>query len=206
MTEAAPDPRDRIIQKHAPAVMVPRHGTLDTPTKSGHRFLVASDGLWMEVKRPWLHARVAVGYSEIQLPYGDVGELLQYAFSEADIRAIEYRFLQDAARAFPNECAAWAVYDDTTGRLDYRPLIADEASPASVKYHTPRLADHEHLAIDIHSHGALGAGFSGTDDDDDAGDVKYAIVVGNLDAEITYARRLCLNGYFLPLDDREEMA
>jgi PRTRC genetic system protein A len=194
------DPRDRLLQAHAPAVMVPRHGVLALPHKPGHRFLVASDGVWLEVLRPWLHARVPVAVSEIPLPFGDVGQVLTYAFTEVDVRAVERRFLQDAERAFPNECAAWAVYDENTGRIEYRPLVADAASPASVTFHRPALASHEHLAIDIHSHGALGAGFSGTDDEDDAGEVKYAIVLGNINGELSRARRLCLQGLFVDLD------
>lgn len=191
------DHRDRILQAHAPAIMVPRHGTLALLDKPGHRYLVASDGVWIDVLRPWMQARAQVAYSDIALPFGDVGRFVQFAFGPADIGAIQQRFLQDAMRAFPNECAAWGVYDENTGALEYRPLIADEASPASVKYSTPKLADHEHLAIDIHSHGALGAGFSGTDDEDDAGEVKYAMVIGNINGELSFAQRLCLNGLFV---------
>jgi len=197
------DPRDRILQAHAPVVMVPRHGTLQLPDKPGHRFLAASDGLWLEVLRPWLHARVAVATSEIPLPFGDIGEVISYAWAPVEARAIEQRFLQDAERAFPNECAAWGVYDERTGRLDYWPLIATEASPGSVTFSRPRLEDHLHLALDIHSHGALEAGFSATDDEDDVGEVKYAIVLGNINGDLSFARRLCLQGMFLDdfLDD-----
>ncbi len=206
MTERL-DPRDAILQAHAPAVMVPRHGVLPMMEKPGHRFLVASDGMWLEVVRPWLHARVSIAPAEIPLPFGDIGQVIRYAFPEADIAKIEQRFLQDAVRAFPNECAAWGVYDMLSGRLDYRPLVADSATPASVSFHRPKLADREHLAIDIHSHGALPAGFSGTDDEDDTGEVKHAIVVGNINGELSYARRLCLHGAFVYFgeDGKEEV-
>ena len=93
------DPRDRLLQRHAPAIMVPRHGVLALPHKPGHRFLVASDGMWLEVLRPWLHARVHLGHSEMPLPFGDVGQILTYAFTETDVQAIERRFLQDARPA-----------------------------------------------------------------------------------------------------------
>lgn len=198
MTEARKlDPRDAILQAHTPAVMVPRHGAHEPLAKPGHRFLVASDGLWLEVARPWLHAIVNVGYSEIPLPYGDVGQVVQYAFAVQAMRAIERHFLIDAVEAFPNECAAWGVYDNTSGQLEYWPIVSTKASPANVTFERPRLRDHQHLAIDIHSHGALPAGFSTTDDEDDAGEVKLAIVVGNIGGELSFARRLCLNGYFL---------
>lgn len=198
------DARDRILQAHAPAVMVPRHGTLALPEKPGHRFLIASDGLWLEVLRPWLHARVSIGVSEIPLPFGDVGELIQYAFSGEAVRAMQHRFLQDAERAFPNECAGWGVYDEQSGQLEYRPLIAETASRSSVRFHRPSLQDHEHLAIDLHSHGELAAGFSSTDDEDDAGEVKYAMVVGHVNGEIEWEARLCLLGHFAYPDQPDE--
>ncbi len=191
------DSRDAILQAHAPALMVPRYGALPMMEKSGHRYLIAGDGVWLEVLRPWLQARVNLGPTELPLPFGELTEIIQHAFSRSDIETVRRRFLEDAVRAFPNECAAWAVYDEISGQLEYRPLIADEASPASVSFHRPRLADHEHLAIDLHSHGALAAGFSGTDDADDEGEVKFAVVAGNLDSEITFASRLCLLGLFI---------
>ena len=201
------DPRDRLLQAHAPALMVPRHGALALPDKPGHRFLVASDGIWLEVLRPWLFARVSLGITKIPLPFGDVGQRIEYSFPDSAVRAIERRFLQDAERAFPHECAAWGVYDEHTGALEYRPMIADEASRSSIRFHRPKLADHEHLAIDLHSHGELEAGFSGTDDEDDAGEVKIAVVVGNVNGALTWESRLCLLGTYVYPDaepDRPE--
>ena len=62
------------------------------------------------------------------------------------------------------------------------------------------LAEREHLAIDLHSHGLAPAYFSATDDQDDAGAVKISGVFGNLDQPVpTVALRLCLLGLFIPL-------
>lgn len=191
------DRRDQVLQAHVPVVMVPSFGALPLLEKPGHRYLAAGDGLWLEVLRPWLHARAPVAPAEIPLPYGRVEQRITYAFAQPELAEIEQRFLHDAARAFPNECAAWGVYDDRTGELDYQPLIATEASPGSVSFVRPQLQDHQHLAIDIHSHGAIAACFSGTDDEDDAGEVKYSVVIGNIDTELTFARRLCLLGMFI---------
>lgn len=191
------DPRDAVLQAHTPALMVPRYGALPLMDKAGHRFLVAPDGVWLEVLRPWLHARVPIGYVEIPLPFGPVEELVQYAFGQHAIAGLQARFLEDAHRAFPNECAAWGVYDERDGTLDYRPLISDHASPGSVEFHRPRLADHEHLAVDLHSHGALEAFFSATDDADDIGEVKIAVVAGTINESPTFRSRLCLLGTFI---------
>ncbi len=197
MTPQPLDPRDALLQTHTPAVMVPRFGALPIMENPGHRFLVAGSGLWLEVMRPWLHARVQIGYTELPLPFGAVEQSVQYAFSSLAISALQGFFLADARAAFPDECAAWAVYDERTGDLRYQLLAPDAASPGCITFHRPRLAEHEHLAIDLHSHGALEAFFSATDDADDAGEVKYAVVAGTIDKQPTYATRLCLLGHFI---------
>lgn len=197
MISGALDPRDAILQAHTPAIMVPRYGALPLMDKPGHRFLVAGSGLWLEVLRPWLYAKVQIAYAEMPLPFGAVEHTVQYAFGERDIRALQERFLADAFTAMPNECAAWGVYDEAAGALGYRPLLADAASPGGVSFHRPRLAEHEHLAVDLHSHGALEAFFSATDDEDDEGEVKISVVAGTLDRAPTFASRLCLLGQFI---------
>jgi PRTRC genetic system protein A len=191
------DPRDALLQAHTPAVMVPRFGPLPIMEKPGHRYLVAASGLWLEVLRPWLTARVQVAYSEVPLPFGEVEQSVQYAFRACDLARMIDLFTVDAVAALPNECAAWAVYDERTGALDYRPLPADAASPGGVTFQRPPLADREHLAVDLHSHGAMKAFFSGTDDEDDAGEVKVSVVAGTVDRDATFAIRLCLLGTFV---------
>lgn len=49
------DPRDVALQSVAPVIMVPRYSDLEPLSQNGHRFLVADDGLWLEVYRPWLY-------------------------------------------------------------------------------------------------------------------------------------------------------
>jgi PRTRC genetic system protein A len=193
------DPRDTLLQSHTPAIMVPRYGELPPMDiyKSGHRYLVAEDGLWLELRRPWLHARTPWAAAARPMPYGKVEALVQYAFSQEALHDAYARFVDDAYAAMPNECAGWGVYSERTGALDYRALIALDASPGGVTFHRPLLADHEHLAVDLHSHGAGAAFFSETDDADDAGEVKISVVVGTLDREPTFATRLCLLGEFI---------
>lgn len=194
---AALDPRDALLQSHTPALMVPRYGALPKMDKPGHRYLVAEDGLWIEVLRPWLHALVPWSYTALNLPFGRVTKQVTYAFDDQRLAGLQARFLRDAIAHMPNECAAWAVYDENLGGLEYRLLVADRASPGGVSFQRPRLTEHEHLAIDLHSHGALDAFFSETDDEDDAGEVKISVVVGTLEREPTFATRLCLLGEFI---------
>jgi PRTRC genetic system protein A len=144
---------------------------------------------------------IAIAGSATGLPYGVLQERFDYAFDNDVLEAIIDAFIRDAKLAMPNECAAWGVWNERAGLLEYRPLIADEASPGGVTFHRPRLQPHEHLAVDIHSHGALPAFFSDTDDDDDYGETKIATVVGTLDQEPTVSNRLCVLGHFVEFED-----
>ncbi len=192
------DPRDRVLQLHTPAVMVPRFGPLPDMERHGHRYLVAADGLWLEAKRAWLHARVHASPSALALPFGAITPLMRFAFTDEDLQHLVLRFLLDARAALPNEFAAWGVYED--GALQYAPLLATEASAGGITFLRPALAPEQHLAVDLHSHGMLPAFFSATDDADDTGEVKLAVVAGTLDREPTFATRLCLLGMFIDGD------
>lgn len=193
------DPKDRIILAHAPLVAMPRHTNFPPLEQNGHRFIAAEDGLYIELERPWLHLVQIVAESAMPLPYGPVtDEGRAFAFEEGDVTQLIAQFMVDARAALPAECAGWGVWHEDTQLLEYRPCISIAASVGGVDFHCPRLGDREHLAIDIHSHGALGAGFSPTDDHDDHGAVKLAIVVGNLDRDDPSIRmRLCALGLFL---------
>jgi PRTRC genetic system protein A len=65
----------------------------------------------------------------------------------------------------------------------------------------PELAEHESLAIDLHSHGDGEAFFSEIDDTDDAGEVKISGVLGGLGETGTPSAvfRLNLLGLIIPL-------
>jgi PRTRC genetic system protein A len=193
------DPRDRIILEHAPLVAVPRYGNFEPLQTDGHRILAAADGLWLELRRPWLHLTWPIAESAMPLPYGEMlGDEIHYAWSDEDLQMLISRFTADAVRELPNECAAWGVWNENTQALEYRPLIATSASPGGVTFARPQLAPHEHLAVDIHSHGRLPAFFSATDDADDAGAVKLSIVIGELNAdECSYGQRLCVLGLMI---------
>lgn len=198
------DPRDAILQAHAPAVIVPKFGNFPDLDESGHRYLVAADGLWIEVSRPWLHLRWPVAMSPAPLPYGEViSDEMQFGFDldGAEFRGLMHAFAEQAAAAMPNECAAWFVWNDETHALEYRPLITTAASPGGVNFHRPRLLEHEYLAVDVHSHGALQPFFSETDDEDDAGEVKLSMVIGNVGTRAEDWRiRLCAHGLFVKFE------
>ena len=194
------DPRDWALQQTCPTVVVPKFGTLDPMPEGGHRLLVAVDGLWLEVRRPWLHVRVALARQTIfNVPYGEVSPLTELAFGQVP-PLLKQRFLAEAQAALPNEHAAWLVWDERQALLGYQSLQAIKRGPSTIQYHRPHLAESESLAVDIHSHGHLPAFFSRTDNEDDRGAYKLAIVVGSFGSdELSVAMRLCLGGWFIAL-------
>jgi len=46
---------DAALQTACPTLMVPKYAELPAMDKPGQRFLSASDGLWIEIRRPWMH-------------------------------------------------------------------------------------------------------------------------------------------------------
>ncbi len=194
------DKRDIALQTLTPSVMVPKFSELEQLEQSGHRFCIASDGLWMQVKRPWLELCVPLAQQHIvSMPYGKLEENMQFNFGILP-KAFLQKFLQEARNHLPNECAAWFIWDENTAEMRFEMLVADNATSGSITYQCPVLEDGEHLIADIHSHGEGHAFFSFQDNDDDRTEVKIAIVVGNVDTDTpTMRMRLCANGYFIEL-------
>lgn len=195
------DPRDTILQNLCPTVMVPRFSPLAPLHGPGHRFLAAADGLWLEVQRPWLKLVWPLcSQTDVKMPYGKLQQTIEFAFD----RVPEYfirRFIDDAKEEHPNECGAWLVWNDQTNQLEYRKLRSTSATCASLEVSCPPLLHHEHLAVDLHSHGGdLPAFFSPEDNRDDVGEVKVSVVIGNVYShEITIEMRLCALGVFIKL-------
>ncbi len=194
------DPLDRIVQDHAPVVMVPNRTTLFEMRGYGHRFLAAQDGLWLDVNAPVGQFRLHIAPSEMSLPYGAVAASTVLSFGRiTEHLPLIREFINHAERSLPNEAAAWLVWDafDKTMRLQI--LEPTAASPGSITFARPTLDEHECIAIDIHSHGRMSAFFSSTDDRDDQGETKVSMVIGNVDGELTVAARLCVLGQFVDI-------
>lgn len=194
------NPRDMALQTLTPTVMVPRHEDFTPLASIGHRFLVASDGLWMEIRRAWLYARLPVArQAGVPMPYGVVTPVLELLCGKVP-KQLLVAFEGLAQAALPNETAAVVIWNEVTGEMRLQPLEAVSASAAHVTYKMSETDEGEHVVMDLHSHGASRAFFSGTDDADDATAIKVAGVVGNLDKpEPTYAFRLCALGRFVTL-------
>lgn len=201
------DYRDYITQGVCPTLPVPKFGDLPEPIGSGHCFLVAVDGLWVEITRPWLHMIWPVAkQSDVAIPYGSLRPKVQFAFGKLPAEFIR-TFAEDARAALPNEAAAWLVWNESTplydGFLEYLLLPPASAGSGHIQFERPALAPHQSLAVDLHSHGAGPAFFSATDNQDDAGEVKISGVIGSLSHERgqlpTIEFRICALGITVPI-------
>ncbi len=197
------DIRDQIILQHAPVIACPKYSNdLPPMTANSHRFIATQDGLWIEVHRPWLHLLWPLAVSEIPLPYGTLERTITWPWNRAQLVEQIKRFIAHARDALPNEAAAWVMWSSAApDHLIHLPLEPETATPGSIRYRTLLKAPSESLVIDLHSHGEAPAFWSSTDDEDDTGEVKIAIVVGEVNDNKPAVRiRLCALGLFIDLD------
>ena len=197
---------DQVIQGQFPVHVMERYSAFQPLQDTGHRYLVGKDGLKLEIRRPWLHAVIALHSAPAaELPFGECPADSIDLLCGPIPREFGRRFYSQALANLPNECAAWLVWNEHTKIWDYLELQALSASPAKVDVSRPALADGTWLVMDFHSHGHARAFFSGDDDVDDVSEVKLAGVFGSLGlAEPTVALRACLMGAFANLDSTLE--
>ncbi len=196
---------DTLLQSTCPCVMCPRYEPLELLAADSHRFLIAGDGLYCEVRRPWIHAILKVTSSPIPLPYGQPPELFDLRVHRQDLIAGLGRFIERSRVVAPLEHAAWLTFDPVRNKLDYIEPEVISQGRGHIRYHRPDATPDCLPILDCHSHGNLpeGAFFSGEDDGDDLGDdAKLAFVVGNLDQpEVSVVMRFVGFGLTVDLTD-----
>lgn len=192
------NPLDTFMQKAVPTVIVPRHEPLKFLETIGHRILMASNGVYLEVRRNWLHLIHQIAPIGITLPYGDVQETMGLPFNFP--LDLVRQFYKDALDRFPNECGGWIIHNTETGKFRYELLTSLKASEDYLEVVRPTLVDGENLVIDLHSHGYHIAEFSPLDDADDAHETVISGVIGSLgeNQEPTASFRLCACGVQIP--------
>ncbi len=196
------DSRDALLQELVPTIMVPKYGVLQPLESAGRRFLAASDGLWLEVKTDWLHLTWPLAkQNKVAMPYGTLEKKAEFLYGAFPVHLVR-EFLGYARETFPNECAAWFIWDSAQREFMYRPLRAIRTGVGHLKYERPNLSSNESLVCDMHSHGPEHAYFSRTDDRDDCGETKISGVVGEIGGEGAPSAcfRLCAAGITLPLN------
>lgn len=194
------NPLDIALQSVVPTLMVPKYGNLEPMSGNGHRFLVASNGLWLQVKRNWLDLCMLLSRQyAVAMPYGEVKQVMEFAFGRLPTDLVE-SFAAHAKEVSPMETAAWIVRNRVNGEFRLIMLKSIDVSEAHVHFVRPQLDESEEMVIDLHSHGAFPAFFSGQDDRDDAGEVKISVVVGNCDKPVpSVVARLCALGLMIKL-------
>jgi len=204
-------PLDIALQGACPTVMVPLYGELAPLDAPGHRFLSASDGLWIEINRPWMTLIWPVAtQTDFPAPYGKLEKKIDLAFGKVPTDLIN-QFISDAEIAFPNEFGAWLVWDDQAKQLRYHAMQTIAAGPGHLEAKRPDLAEHESLAVNLHSHGIYPAYFSSEDNFDDRDEVKIAGVFGSFGGKpltsayrnYTSAFRICTGGKFISLGEQK---
>jgi PRTRC genetic system protein A len=192
------NPRDAILQALTPVVPVPRFEALEPGDgATGHRFLVAEDGLWIEAELPWLCARAPLAITATALPFGALKPEVRLKCGPIP-RTLLHEFAEWAQDASPREVAAIITWLPRTGAFSLR-SVTHESGNSHVHWQRPRLAEGEHLVADLHSHGRYDARFSAQDDRDDAGEIKFSVVMGGCDKLVPQlAARLCLLGSYVP--------
>lgn len=171
---------DTVLQQHTPVVMVPMHGEFVPLAEAGHRFLAARDGLWLEVRRPWMHLIWPLAQQRaVSMPFGALTKTVEVAFGRIPTDCLA-EFLADALAAHPNEVGAVIVWNAGTGKLEYRARETVEASRGHLRALWPRVGEDDWVVVDLHSHGDLDAFFSTTDRNDTGSEVVIAGVVGRV--------------------------
>lgn len=193
------DPRDEALQRACPVLAAPLFGALPA-MENGQRVIVASNGVFMQVKRDWLDCIERIGGTDVALPlpYGEVHPSIQFAFGTIPVVLLE-AFIAVGRAELPNEIAGGLIYSAQGQTLRLAIYESVRSTAHGVEYRLPCLAGDESIAVDLHTHGLLPAFWSATDDRDDRS-VKVAGVFGNLDREQPSAAfRLVLNGMYRPL-------
>lgn len=191
------DPKDAAIQAVTPVVVAPRFGAMDPIGDNGQRYVVARDGLYLEIRRPFIHMTLPCSGVGAVTPYGEARARIQLLCGRVPRELLE-RFKVEAAMAAPDEHAAVLTWNQHTRAWRYGEVASSGVSSVSIDYRHPELDPGQWVVVDMHSHGCARAGFSGTDDKDDQGAVKISLVVGNCDVEpMSVEQRICALGMFL---------
>src|SRR5437870_5164923 len=112
---------DVALARSFPVASVPKYGPFEPLAEPGQRLLVASNGLFLEIERNWLHAIVmcGIGVDTLRLPFGNLEQRIELRFGKVPTAFIA-EFIHHARAVAPNELAGVMAYDRATDRLDLR--------------------------------------------------------------------------------------
>jgi PRTRC genetic system protein A len=163
----------------------------------GYNYILAGNGLFIRAENEHLVATIPIFKLEDGRPVRGLAPLdKRVALKHGPIPGLLWRGAYEICLEGPaSECYLAIVWVRDRYELSRPP---QDATAASVSYERP-----QNVVMDLHSHGAMSAFFSTTDDRDDQG-FKVSIVVGHLDKGPWYpdrfASRVCVYGYYAPVD------
>ena len=89
---------------HAPIGAVGGNGRIQTlkldPQPQGQRMLLGSNGLFVQMRTPWLECTTRVGDVDMRLPFGEVREAIRFTFGGIP-RALLDAFIEHARAGVP---------------------------------------------------------------------------------------------------------
>ena len=202
---------DQIIAERMPTVMVPAYEDLSAIKENETRLLMARNGLYIETKTRWGHLVKHLWCSPRQLPYGNVEELDTFkdVLSNATVQSIIKHDVVCSAAKYARSNKEWGGFIALTKNgFQYIPVEFDSTA-VKINYRMPVLPEGAVIAVDIHSHGRIAPFFSRTDNEDDKGGVKIAVVLGHYRNEnemdaFDIAVKYCVEGFHFDLDGEHE--
>jgi PRTRC genetic system protein A len=195
-----PTSADLTLQAHAPLEIVPLFGVFEALKKVGHRFLVAKDGLWLEAKTPWVHVTWPIAQSrKVPIPAGELTKNVRLAFDKVPAGMLK-KFVEMAMDASPNEIGAVVLWNEQTDQFELVATRTIRSGIGHLKYARPEVGQHEHVVMDLHSHGPIRAYFSKTDVADTGAEVVIAAVVGNVEKSVDVKVCLFACGLQIPVE------
>jgi PRTRC genetic system protein A len=201
--------KDRLVQERFPTVMVPRFGQLSPCPLYQTRFLIARGGLYIDTSQPFGAFRRCLWFSDRDLPYGEIAEVDDFSgiLKDPQVTAIFEDFVLPLAAEYAGnnlEWAGWVIWTKEE-RYSYLPLDFEASAASILIKERPLLPQNTYLALDVHSHGAMKAFFSLTDDCDDSGGVRLSVVLGDYSRNdgrhhFVYKCRVVVEGFFFDLE------
>lgn len=194
------DKRDIALQLSCPVASAPKFSDLAALDRNGERIVLASNGAFLEVCRPWARIVTQVGPAlAMTVPFGELKEAVEYKAGKLPTALLE-QFIEWSQRESEVEIGAVITWNENTGEYALLRSKSNHATSGSLDYVLPALAQGVHIVVDCHSHSHHGAYFSHVDDKDDQHAVKFAFVVGHCNTnKPSIASRLCVRGVFKQL-------
>lgn len=196
----ATTPQQRAIMSACPLVCVPPGETMTALSTPGRRWVVASNGTYLEHRSLALH--VCFRVSKLDTTFGTARQFIT-AINGPVPRELLRQCLDLAVQAGSNETAALIHWNPAEGQYELTQPTIESAGEAHVSYRDESQDDL--LVYDFHSHGHHPAFFSATDDASDMSRMGpyIAMVAGKCDSleSLESCARMCMSPYLLNLQD-----